>query len=83
MKNQIFLDINHLKDKDHDIAVLTVRHKIYLELTAGDILSILPNVKVIIDSNNIINDDTAKQLSEKGGKMIGVGKGHWESLGKE
>ncbi|WP_333656359.1 nucleotide sugar dehydrogenase [Dissulfurispira sp.] len=73
-------DIKSLGDSRHDIAVFATRHKQYLTMSADDILSILPGVKVILDANNIINDDVAEKLSSNGIKMIGVGKGHWNSL---
>ena len=78
---RIDADINHLKNKNHDIAVFTVRHNIYLSLRADDILTVLHGVRVIVDANNIISDDVARKLSKKGVKMIGVGKGHWEGFG--
>jgi len=71
---------NSLRGKRHDIAVFATRHRQYLIMDADDMLSILKGVKIIIDANNIINDDVAKQLSAKGIKMIGVGKGHWNNL---
>jgi nucleotide sugar dehydrogenase len=74
-------DIYHLKNKLHDIAIFTIGHQQYLDLTANDILSLFKGVKIIIDANNIINDKTAIQLSEMGIKLIGVGKGHWHHLG--
>lgn len=77
---RINTDINHLRNKRHDLAVFAVRHTKYLNLTVDDILSILHGVRVIIDANNIITDDNARKLSKKGVKMIGVGKGHWENL---
>lgn len=77
---EVDTNIHHLKKKEHDIAIFAVRHGAYLNLTSDDIVSLLPGVKVIIDANNIINDDTAKLLSTKGIKMKGVGKGHWENF---
>jgi len=79
---KIDTNINQLRNKKHDVAVFAVRHNEYLNLTADDILSFLPGVKIIIDANNIISDDAAKTLSRRGIKMIGVGKGHWRNLTK-
>jgi nucleotide sugar dehydrogenase len=75
-------DIAHLKTKLHDAAVFTVRHQQYLDLTAHDIVTLLKGVEVIIDANNIINEQTAAQLSEMGIRSIGVGKGHWQNPGE-
>ena len=77
---EIDTDIEHLRKKNHDIIVFTVRHKEYLFLTAEDILSIFKGLRVVIDANNIISDDIAVRLAAKGITMIGVGKGHWEDL---
>ncbi|MCK5617502.1 nucleotide sugar dehydrogenase [Candidatus Pacearchaeota archaeon] len=77
---QIDSDINHLKHKRHDVAVFAVRHKQYLDLTADDISSILPGVKVIIDANNIVGNCIAKKLLDKGIQIVCVGKGNLERL---
>jgi UDP-N-acetyl-D-glucosamine dehydrogenase len=77
---EIDTNVHHLKKKKHDAAIFAVRHGAYLNLTSDDIVSLLPGVKVIIDANNIINDDTAKLLSTRGIRMKGVGKGHWENF---
>ena len=74
-------DISILKNYSHDIAVFVTRHSQYLNMNADDMLKILKGVKVIIDANNIISDNTAKRLSIKGIKMVGVGKGHWINSG--
>lgn len=72
--------IKSLGDSKHDIAVFATRHKQYSTMSADDILLTLPGVTIIVDANNIINDDVAEKLSSSGIKMIGVGKGHWNSL---
>lgn len=81
-KLKIETDISILKNCRHDIAVFVTRHSQYLSMNADDILKILKGVKVIIDANDIISDNTAKQLSKNGVKMIGVGKGHWINSGR-
>lgn len=77
---EIDTNIDHLRNKKHDAAIFAVRHNNYLNLTAKDILSLLPGVKVIVDANNVLNDNTAFELLRKGVRMIGVGKGHWQKL---
>lgn len=74
---RIDTDIGHLRRSRHDAVVFAVRHKKYLGLTAGKILSILKGVKIIVDANNMISDETAGILAARGVKMLGVGKGHW------
>ena len=75
---QINNDLNYLKELSHDVAVFTVKHTQYMELSAEEIGLLLPGVKLIIDANNIINDKKAKLLKQKGIDIVGVGKGHWK-----
>jgi UDP-N-acetyl-D-mannosaminuronate dehydrogenase len=71
-------DLMGLSEEVFDIAVFAVRHSVYLDLSSDDILAILPGVKIIVDANNIISDEKARQLAANGVKMIGIGKGQWE-----
>jgi nucleotide sugar dehydrogenase len=66
-----------LKSQSHDVAVFAVRHKQYLDLDCHAILELLPDVKLIIDANDIIRDDVAQQLKDRNIDLLGVGKGHW------
>ncbi len=75
-------DINSLKDFSHDVVIFAVTHTQYLELTSEEIISLLPNVKLIIDANNLINDEKANDLIARGIKVVGVGKGHWNKKDK-
>ncbi|MBN2070246.1 MAG: nucleotide sugar dehydrogenase [Candidatus Krumholzibacteriota bacterium] len=79
---EIDTDIEKLRSIEHDIAIFTVKHSQYIDLQCGEILSLLPGVKIIIDANNIIDDETAAALAESGIKMIGIGKGHWKDGGR-
>lgn len=73
-------DIGYLAKSRHDVAIFTVKHSQYMEMSAEGILETLPGVRVIIDANNIIDDKKASQLAGRGVTMIGIGKGHWASL---
>lgn len=73
----VHTSIDELRGLTHDAAIFAVRHSDYLAMTAEQILSALPGVSVIIDAFNIISDTTAQALRERGVKMLGVGKGHW------
>lgn len=75
-------DIDKLKEKKHDAVVFAVRHKRYTKFTSKDIMSIFKDVKVIVDANNVISDETARGLSGRGIKVIGVGKGHWQKFAR-
>jgi UDP-N-acetyl-D-mannosaminuronate dehydrogenase len=70
-------DIHYLESHTHDVAVFAVRHSQYLALDHRAVLSLLPGVKLVIDANNIVNDDVARQLKENNVDVVGVGKGHW------
>jgi nucleotide sugar dehydrogenase len=63
----------------HDVAVLAVRHSEYLRLSAADILRVLPGVRLVVDTMNIVSDATAQELASRGVKMLGIGKGHWNT----
>ncbi|MBN2483035.1 MAG: nucleotide sugar dehydrogenase [Candidatus Omnitrophica bacterium] len=74
---EIDTDIKNLADKKHDIAVFAVRHHEYVTLSAKEIREILPGVRIIIDANNVLTDETARELAQAEIIVTGVGKGHW------
>jgi nucleotide sugar dehydrogenase len=61
----------------HDVAVFAVRHSEYLRLSAADILRLLPGVRLVVDTMNMVSDATAQELAAQGVKTLGIGKGHW------
>jgi len=60
-----------------EVAVFAVRHKEYLDLDLTELLSLTPNLKIIIDANNVFSDQSRRMMQMKGVKMLGVGKGSW------
>lgn len=64
--------------KEAEAVVLTVRHKVYMELTPESIIQIFPHAKIVLDANNILNEAKADALRGKGVKVIGIGKGQWQ-----
>ena len=72
--------LDSIKDSKIQIAVFTVKHKEYFELNSDKILELMNNLEVLIDANNVINDQVAKELKDKDVKIIGVGKGHWNNF---
>ena len=70
---------NNLADvpENAEVAVFAVRHKEYLDLDLTELLSLTPNLKIIIDANNVFSDQSRRMLEMKGVKMLGVGKGSW------
>ncbi len=77
-KRVVINQMSEMADKQIDAAVFAVRHSDYLNLNAENIRNILPQAKLLIDANNIINNKTADQLRAGGIRVIGVGKGHWK-----
>lgn len=76
----VYQDLNDLEKDDVSIVVLTVRHKEYLDLECETILSLFPKLELVVDANNVVSDEKALCLAQKGISMIGVGKGHWNKL---
>ncbi len=76
-KIHIDTSVKGIKTMNPDIAVFTVKHKEYAELDAGQIINLMPNISLLVDANNVINNKLAGNLTERGIKVIGVGKGTW------
>lgn len=57
-----------------DAVVFAVGHREYLELEVETLAR--PGL-VVLDAQNIIGDERAAALRERGVEVIGVGKGHW------
>lgn len=70
--------LDALSTHPNDVAVFAVRHSDYVKMTAHEILSALPGVKIVLDTFNIISDTTAEALRNAGVEVLGVGKGHWQ-----
>lgn len=73
-------ELSSLSELDIKIVVVTVQHDEYLNMTYSDYRLFFPNVELIVDANNCINDDLAYELHNNGVTMVGVGKGHWAHL---
>ena len=82
MPNVAFID--SLKSlTDADVIVLAVRHKDYLELEASQFVRNSKRGALFVDANDILNDDKIRYLLANDRNVIGVGKGHIESIRKE
>ena len=60
-----------------DAIVLAVPHRAYKSLGVSD----FPSNVVIVDANNVLTDELAKELHANGCTILGVGKGHWRKWG--
>ena len=63
-----------------DVLVVAVRHKEYLKLTGRDLLSYFPDLRALVDANNVLSNETAQHLAGSGVAVAGVGKGHWRQF---
>ena len=63
--------------KDTEVAIFAVRHKEYLDLDLTKFLTLAPNLRLIIDANNVFDDRARRMMQTRGVKMLGVGKGSW------
>jgi UDP-N-acetyl-D-glucosamine dehydrogenase len=78
---EIETSLKTFREVQHDVVVFAVNQSSLSSLTAQDIISIFSGVKIVIDANNVIADDTGKALFEAGISVAGVGKGHWDQWG--
>lgn len=79
-KISIDTGIESLSGSKEEIVVFAVKHREYSALSAEMILKLFPDLKLLVDANNVISDITAKEISLKGISVAGVGKGHWVKL---
>lgn len=64
-----------------EIVIFTVAHKFYKDLGVEAIRGDAMTPPAIVDAQNIITDEQASLLHKSGCRLLGVGKGHWRSLG--
>jgi UDP-N-acetyl-D-glucosamine dehydrogenase len=69
--------IESLQSKKIEAVVFAVRHKEYLQYTAGQIMQFFPGAHIFVDANNILSEVVRTELENSGKKVIGIGKGHW------
>jgi len=79
---KINTDIESLNMLDCEIAIFAVKHSQYLNIDFEYFIKLLPNLKMVIDANNVLNDSFANSLAKKNILIYGVGKGHWNKINK-
>jgi nucleotide sugar dehydrogenase len=74
---------NDLTDclRSADAVLLTVPHPEYRDAAAADWLRWCPAPPLVVDAQNVLSDATAEALFAAGGRVLGVGKGHWRTRG--
>ena len=75
--SSVHTDLRHESFESCQVVVLAVRHRQYLDLSADDIRRAFPALQILVDANNIISDEIARNLHEDDVRVLGVGKGHW------
>ena len=71
-------DLTHSIYRDAEVVVVAVRHQDYLRLDAKDYRMLFPNMRLLVDANDVVEDRKARQLTEDGITVLGLGKGHWK-----
>ena len=71
-------DLTHSIYRDAEVVVVAVRHQDYLSLDAKDYRMLFPNMRLLVDANDVVEDRKARQLTEDGITVLGLGKGHWK-----
>ena len=66
---------------DADGIVLAVGHRVYRELEARSLTRLTPRPTFIVDAQNVLSDESARELHAAGWLVVGVGKGHWRRDG--
>lgn len=79
-KTTVLSDLNKLAKDKVDAMILTVDHDRCLKLRTDNFVKLLKPNGLILDCNNCINERKARLLRNKGFKLVGVGKGHWNKF---
>jgi UDP-N-acetyl-D-mannosaminuronate dehydrogenase len=66
---------------DAEAVVFAVPHREYHNRSAKWLLTAAPQLKMVVDAQNILTDFCAAALHQAGCRVSGVGKGHWRSSG--
>jgi nucleotide sugar dehydrogenase len=66
---------------DADGIVLAVPHAAYRGLTAAGLVGEIDRPAFLVDAQNVISDETARELHAARWRVLGVGKGHWRAEG--
>jgi UDP-N-acetyl-D-glucosamine dehydrogenase len=64
-----------------DGVVFAVPHPAYQALTATTLTRDVGRTGFLVDAQNVVSDETARELHAAGWRIFGVGKGHWRAEG--
>jgi UDP-N-acetyl-D-glucosamine dehydrogenase len=66
---------------DADGVVLAVGHRAYRELAPRSLTQLTAQPTFVVDAQNVLSDESARELHAAGWLVVGVGKGHWRRDG--
>jgi nucleotide sugar dehydrogenase len=66
---------------DADGIVLAVGHQVYRDLDVRSLTRLTARSTFIVDAQNVLSDENARELHAAGWLVVGVGKGHWRKDG--
>ncbi len=70
-------NLEELTDRGIELLVFALPSKAYRELKPEQILTIFPDLRVVVDANNVLTNSMAETLHQAGIQVAGIGKGHW------
>ena len=76
MEEKLISDVAENINYKHDIVVFAVRHKEYLNLTTEELINYFPGASLFVDAFNILDKNKISELTLKGIKVVGIGKGN-------
>jgi nucleotide sugar dehydrogenase len=66
-----------------EAVVFAVAHEQYKALSPDALLALTARPVALLDATNVITDENARLLHNRGCRLLGVGKGHWRRRGYE
>jgi nucleotide sugar dehydrogenase len=65
-----------------DVVVCAQPQKCYRHLTACDLMTLFPDLCCVLDTNDVLSDESALALTSSGITISGTGKGHWKEMSR-
>ena len=78
MERDVPTSLASLEGMEHDVVIAAVRHAQYRDASAEELAALLPGMRLMVDSNDVLSVAQADGLRARGVEVIGIGKGHWK-----
>ena len=78
----ISTELDEVNGPGLELLIFALPDKMYQALNAERIQTLFPEATVVIDANDVLSDSTARSLFQRGIRVAGVGKGHWNPYWK-